>query len=107
MNRKRAMVRRGRDNWRVIMGEQQASGLSVPAYCRQEKINTKTFYAWRDRLAKDRDPKKSGFIQIQRADVDSSKVIKIESPGGYRLEIPENADEACVKTALTILLGLR
>ena len=42
--------RRGEETWRELLARQVRSGLSVPAFCRQERPNEKTFYGWRSKL---------------------------------------------------------
>jgi len=40
-----------RTTWRRLLAEQQASGLSIVAWCFQQDIRETTFYYWRKRLA--------------------------------------------------------
>jgi len=44
------ILRRGEETWRELVARQTRSGLSVPAFCRQEQLNEKTFYGWRSKL---------------------------------------------------------
>ena len=44
------ILRRGEATWRELVARQARSGLSVPAFCRQEQLNEKTFYGWRGKL---------------------------------------------------------
>lgn len=39
-----------RATWRRLLAEQQASGLSIVAWCVQQDIRETTFYYWRKRL---------------------------------------------------------
>jgi hypothetical protein len=41
-----------RATWQRLLAEQQASGLSITAWCFQQDIREQTFYNWRKRLAK-------------------------------------------------------
>lgn len=43
-------MRRGEVRWRETIARQEASGLSVAAFCRKERINVWTLYGWRSRL---------------------------------------------------------
>lgn len=43
-------MRRGEARWRETIARQEASGLSVAAFCRRERINVWTLYGWRSRL---------------------------------------------------------
>jgi hypothetical protein len=40
-----------RTTWQRLLAEQQASGMSVTAWCFQQDIREQTFYNWRKRLA--------------------------------------------------------
>ena len=42
--------RRSVETWRELVARQVRSGLSVQAFCQQERLNTWTFYGWRSRL---------------------------------------------------------
>jgi putative transposase len=42
--------RRSVETWRELVARQARSGLSVQAFCQQERLNTWTFYGWRSRL---------------------------------------------------------
>lgn len=44
-------VRRSADDWRAILEQQRASGLSQVAFCRREEIALSTFARWKQRLA--------------------------------------------------------
>ena len=39
-----------RDRWSVLLSDQQSSGLSVAAWCREHSIDAASFYGWRKRL---------------------------------------------------------
>ena len=41
-----------RAKWVVLLADQQSSGLTVTAWCREHGIEKNTFYGWRHRLAK-------------------------------------------------------
>jgi putative transposase len=42
--------RRNAQTWGELVKQQEASGLSVPAFCRREGISAWTLYGWRSRL---------------------------------------------------------
>jgi hypothetical protein len=44
------MVRRSLNDWRKIIGEQQSSGLSAAAFCRDKGINAKYFYLRKQKI---------------------------------------------------------
>ena len=102
---KRVVMRRSREEWQKIIAEQEAVGESVPAYCRKHKLHIKSFYIWRKRLSSGSGRKPGGFIRIRTVEsAESAKVLNIQTPGGYRLEVPEGTDGRYVQT---ILAGLR
>lgn len=48
-NKQRDAKREG--GWRELLARQAASGLSVRAFCRREKLHESSFYAWRRTIA--------------------------------------------------------
>ena len=46
-----ANIHRTPEQWQQIFKQYSASGLQVAAFCKQKKLNTSSFYAWRKRLA--------------------------------------------------------
>jgi len=48
-------VHRPATQWRTIVEEQQASGLSVPAFCRRAGVGESTFYRWSQKLRNQRN----------------------------------------------------
>lgn len=43
-------ARRSRAHWQAVIARAEASGQSIPAFCRAEGIRPRTFYSWRARL---------------------------------------------------------
>ena len=65
MSRKK---RRSVAEWQTLVDEQQNSGLSVKAFCREHGLVDKTFYNQRHKLSRRRgsaDRTKPGFVQVQ------------------------------------------
>jgi hypothetical protein len=106
MKTKRAILRHGSDKWPEIISEQNTTGLSVSAYCRQHGINEKTFYNWRKKLNNSLEPKLKRFIQVKAAENGSGKVLRIHTPGGYRLEVESGTERNYVQSILEVLVGL-
>jgi hypothetical protein len=86
--------------WRELMARQERSGLSVQAFCRQERLNAWTFYGWRSRLRKsagvaedpvmarepNRDP--AGFIDLGALSGASLRCeIRLDLGGGVVLQV--------------------
>lgn len=89
--------RRSVEGWRELVARQARSGLSVQAFCRQEHLNTWTFYGWRSRLRKrtaaaeapatDREPA-AGFIDLGALSGSSSRCeIRLDLGGGVVLHV--------------------
>jgi len=45
-----SQARRSREEWREIIAQQQASGLTVAAFCRRVQLSPVSFFAWRRKL---------------------------------------------------------
>lgn len=96
----RVTQRRSVETWRELVTRQDRSGLSVQAFCRQERLNAWTFYGWRSRLRKsaavadepmvvkeqNRDP--TGFIDLGALRGVSSRCeIRLDLGGGVVLHV--------------------
>lgn len=93
--------RRSAETWRELVARQARSGLSVQAFCLQERINTWTFYGWRSRLrerttaaetaaaggATDSEPA-AGFIDLGALRRNSPRCeIRLDLGGGVVLQV--------------------
>lgn len=93
--------RRSVESWRELVARQAGSGLSVQAFCRQERLNTWTFYGWRSRLRArtataettavgdptDTEPA-AGFIDLGALSRSSSRCeIRLDLGGGVVLQV--------------------
>lgn len=93
--------------WKEKISEQQQSGLSVAAWCRQHDIAVQRFFYWRDKLFPKLPLKKSDFAEVikeQTARVDSSGVILKYC--GYEIHLERNFDGSVLKKCLQMLLEL-
>ena len=45
-------IRRGAVVWQQLVSRQRSSGLTVPSFCRRERMNAALFYRWRARLTR-------------------------------------------------------
>lgn len=97
----RMVQRRSVETWRELVARQVRSGLSVQAFCRQERLNAWTFYGWRSRLresavvaenqpasrSQEREPA-AGFIDLGALSGGSSRCeIRVELGGGIVLQV--------------------
>src|SRR6185437_16358902 len=93
-------IQRSEETWRELVARQERSGLSVQAFCRQERLNAWTFYGWRSRLRKsaavaegrgvvreqNREP--AGFIELGPLIGGSSPCeIRLDLGGGVVLQV--------------------
>ena len=98
----RKMIRRGSvESWRELVARQVRSGLSVQAFCRQERLNAWTFYGWRSRLRErtaaadtvavggSAEPEPTaGFIDLGALGSSSSRCeIRLDLGGGVVLQV--------------------
>jgi len=91
--------RRSIETWRELLALQASSGLSVQAFCRQQRLNTWTFYGWRSRLrqrtavpetaaAADGSTEPAGFIDLGALSRSSSRYeIRLDLGGGVVLQV--------------------
>jgi len=103
--------------WRDVIAEQQASGLSVVAYCRENDVADSLFYRWRRRLAEqdqtagllpeehanDRgNPTQAvaRFVPIELPPPTAVAGFEIVRPDGCRVLIPQGFDAADLREIL-------
>jgi hypothetical protein len=98
---------RSRDEWRKIIADQEAGGESIPAYCRQRQLSEKSFYYWRKRLICGADARPEAFVRLTSAEAGAARMLCIQTPGGYRLEVPQGTDGAYVQSILAAVAALR
>jgi transposase-like protein len=91
--------RRSNETWRELVARQASSGLSVQAFCRQQRLNTWTFYGWRSRLRQRRAVPETaavdgptepaaGFIDLGALSRSSSRYeIRLDLGGGVVLQV--------------------
>ena len=83
--------------WRDFVKRQAASGLSVRAFCQQEKLTESAFYAWRRTIA-ERDGERGrstktppAFLPaVMTSEPRRETAITIELAGGRALRLPES-----------------
>jgi len=100
---KQQYPRRNASQWQEIISNQEASGESVSAYCRQQNLCDKSFYTWRRRFRKRTGPKLKNFIEMTVPAKSNKESLQITTPGGYCLKVPEGMDGAFVKNIIAAL----
>jgi hypothetical protein len=71
--------------WRERLLAQQASGLNIGSWCKQEGVSAWSFYAWRKRLALPRPA--APLIAVPLAGMSQEPVLELQTPGGYVLRL--------------------
>jgi len=97
--------RRTASQWQEIISKQEASGESVSVYCRQQNLCDKSFYTWRRKLGKRTGPKLKDFIEMGVPAKINKESLRIKTPEGYCLEVPEGTDRDFVKNMITALVS--
>ena len=98
--------------WRMVLDEQQQSGLTAKAFCQQQGVSVPSFYAWRRRLQKMDEPTGGNGRLVpvtvvealppkQSTEMSSPrKAIQLMTPSGFCLQI----DPAVSASEVTALL---
>ena len=94
-----------RTYWQDVLNRWQQSGLSVPQFCRDQKIPESGFYTWRKKLSKTHstiEPRssklsESPFVQVDMPSATYSQ-LTLELASGHTLHIAGQVDtDALVK----------
>jgi hypothetical protein len=93
------------ERWRQRITDQEESGLSIRAYCKEHGFNEHSFYSWRLRMRGD-GPVSFALVDSKpAARVDEGKTLELVLEQGERLRIP--CDEASLGLVLRALRALR
>ena len=93
--------------WRRWIGEWQASGLSVRAFCERRRLTAASFYAWR-RVLQRRDAEKAGFVPVQvvaDAVADRASALEVVLTDGRTVRVTPGFDVATLRQLLAVLEG--
>jgi transposase-like protein len=106
-------TQRGEAKWRGIIRAQERSGLSVPAFCRSNKLAESTFYRWRRRAGVEpslsRRSSRTGsasFVPVQVTDGDSSGRMEILLSDGHCVRVTPPVDGRALTEVLAVLAGV-
>ena len=104
--------------WRESFSRQRASGLSVRAFCRRERLAEPSFYAWRKRLVNERGSSRAAtaFASVRVADESSQpnavsqdpfqacvNCVEIVLVDGVRVRVPPGVDRRTLADVLVVL----
>jgi len=87
--------------WAELIREQQQSGLSVSAFCRDRGFSDQTFYNWRKRLSGS-EAVRFALVEARSAGSEHAP-IELGLASGDRLRIAPGADAMTLRTVLNIL----
>ena len=86
-----------REYWSNLIGEQEASGQTIRAFCQEQGVEDHCFYYWRKRLQKS-EPVEFALLKA----VASAAPLELILANGEQLRIPNGVDAAY---ALILLAG--
>src|SRR3954452_14300933 len=103
---------RGRDErkerqWQRWIGEWQASGLSVRAFCQRRGLTIVSFYAWR-RVLQRRDAERAAFVPVQvvaDAVPTQTSALEVVLTNGRTVRVAPGFDAATLRQLLAVLEG--
>ncbi len=84
----------------MIVGGYSKSGMSVAEYCREHGVHKSTFYTWLKKIPKPEKAMKKGFIKIKSLASGNADPIRIETPQGYRIEVPQGSPADFIQRVL-------
>ncbi len=93
-------------HWQGIFEQQQRSNLTIIQFCRDNKINASTFYAWRKRLSdKTLLVKQQQVIPfvIHDQPFTQPSMIKLTTPNGYQLDFESTLTHQTLAQLLSAL----
>ena len=89
-------------HWAKTVAEQEESGLSVPAFCREKGVCAGSFYHWRRRLRTADEPVRFARVESKPAR-DCAAPLELVFPGGERLCICRGVDAATLQMVMAAL----
>lgn len=107
------------DFWRLIIADQQASGLTARAFCKRDGISESLFYSWRSKIAaRDSSPPREVATtpQLIPVAVSSSgahspslvhdtelEQVEIQTPGGFMLRVSDSIASSNLGRLLSVV----
>ena len=105
--------------WRGVIREQEGSGLSIAAFCRQRGVGQASFYNWRAKLRQQADRQVAKFVPIELSAMPSGQPLvnhpatksttaacfdfEILLDNGRRLRVPASFDAQTLRELLDVL----
>jgi putative transposase len=87
-----------REYWSKLIAEQEASGQTIRAFCKERGLGDHSFYYWRKRLAKS-EPVQFALLNT----IASTAPLELLLANGERLRIANGVDAATLRLVLDAL----
>jgi putative transposase len=88
--------------WAELIRQQQQSGVSVSAFCRDRGFSDQTFYNWRKRLSVC-EPVRFALVEAGAATTGGHAPIELLLTSGDRLSIAPGTDASTLRAVLNVL----
>jgi len=99
------MSQGAKEQWRARLSAHLRSGQTVTAWCRANKVNVSTFYAWRNRLAGAAGGQRLVPLRVVESAPEVSQTADLVlSFSGAQLRLPR---DVAPRWLADVLLGLR
>jgi hypothetical protein len=89
-------------HWAKTIADQEESGLSVPAFCREKGVCAGSFYHWRRRLRTVDEPVRFALVETKPAP-DYAAPLELIFASGERLRISRGVDAAALQLVMAAL----
>ncbi|HEY6343437.1 MAG TPA: transposase [Bryobacteraceae bacterium] len=89
-----------REHWAKTISEQESSGLSVQAFCRERGVDDCSFYRWRRKVGGAGGPVRFALIET-KSEPAGTVPLELIFTNGERLRISQGADAAILQLVLT------
>ena len=89
-------------HWAKTIAEQEESGLSVPAFCREKGVCAGSFYHWRRRLRTVDESVRFALVETEPA-TDCAAPLELIFASGERLRISRGVDAATLQLVMAAL----
>lgn len=97
---------RTQEQWRELLRQQAASGLSIPVWCRKHSLGESAFYRWRERFAgQSGEDGPSAFVAVQVRPDEPRGCIEIVLAGGRQIRLTGPVDRQGLAQVLAVLEG--
>jgi hypothetical protein len=92
-----------REAWRPRIAQQEQSGQSIRAFCKDQRVSEPSFYYWRQRLREEKAPVRFALLETKLSSEATPKPQPIELvlTSGDQFRIPGGA--ATLRLVLSIL----